>query len=289
MLRDQRSGPTLPDPLRKALDETVDSFLREQGPGIVSIWYGGLDGRPSYARDEYETHYAASTMKLPLVVAAYRRHERGELDLDEEVDVHNEFASAVDGSPFRLDRSEDQDEETWDLLGSRAPLRWLATHAIVKSGNLATNLLLEHVGAGELSSVLDDAGCTSDTVLVRGIEDARAREAGLDNRVTANDLALVMAGVAARVLAGEQTCAAVEQVVAGQEHRDKIPAGLPAGTYVANKTGWVDGVAHDVALVRPHDATPYVLVVCTTVDVPETTAAALIAEVSRRIWEGRGA
>ncbi len=30
-------------------------------------------------------HYAASTMKLPLLVAAYRRHERGELDLDAEV------------------------------------------------------------------------------------------------------------------------------------------------------------------------------------------------------------
>lgn len=227
-------------------------------------------------------------MKLPLVVAAYRRHERGELDLDAEVEVHNEFASAADGSPFGLDPAEDQDDETWHLVGARATLRTLARHAIVRSGNLATNLLLEHVGAGEVAAVLERAGCTPDTVLPRGIEDAAARDAGLDNVVTARDLALVMAGVAGRTLAGEESCAAVEEVVAHQEHRDKIPAGLPAGTYVANKTGWVDGVAHDVALVRPRDAAPYVLAVCTTIDVPEAVAGALIAQVSRAVWEGHG-
>ncbi len=273
----------------EALDHLVDAFVRDHGPGTVSVWYGDIEGNPSYTRDEHETHYAASTMKLPLVVAAHRRHERGEIDLDSEVEVHNEFASAANGSPFSLDRLEDQDDEIWDLVGSRATLRALARHAIVRSGNLATNLLLEHVGAGEVAAVLEQAGCTPDTVLPRGIEDAAAREAGLDNIVTAHDLAMVMAGVANRTLAREETCLAVEEVVARQEHRDKIPAGLPVDTYVANKTGWVDGVAHDVALVRPHDAAPYVLAVCTTIDVPEATASALIARISRGIWHGGAA
>ncbi len=273
----------------EALDHLVDAFVRDHGPGTVSVWYGDIEGNPSYTRDEYETHYAASTMKLPLVVAAHRRHERGEIDLDSEVEVHNEFASAANGAPFSLDRLEDQDDEIWDLVGSRTTLRALARHAIVRSGNLATNLLLEHVGAGEVAAVLEQAGCTPDTVLPRGIEDAAAREAGLDNIVTAHDLAMVMAGVANRTLAREETCLAVEEVVARQEHRDKIPAGLPADTYVANKTGWVDGVAHDVALVRPHDAAPYVLAVCTTIDVPEATASALIARISRGIWHGGAA
>ena len=40
-------------------------------------------------------------------------------------------------------------------------------------------------------------------------------------------------------------------MLARQTYRDGVPAGLPAGTYVANKTGWVTGVDHDVALVRP--------------------------------------
>lgn len=256
----------------------------EGRPGTVSVWYGGVDGEPFFTRDEHAEHYAASTMKLPLLVAAHRRHARGEIDLDGEVPVHNSFASAADGSPFSIDQADDQDDETWERIGGTATLRWLALHAIVKSGNLATNLLLEHVGAGEVGDVLSAAGCSSETLLPRGIGDAAAREAGLDNIVTAADLALVMRGLAARRLADERSCELAEEVLAQQEHRDGIPAGLPAGTYVANKTGWVEGVAHDVALVRPAGAEPYVLAVCTTLDVPEDVAHGLIAEISAAVW-----
>src|SRR5689334_19397733 len=140
-------------------------------------------------------------MKLPLLVAAYRRAERGELDLDRAVPVHNRHRSAHDASVFALDQEDDQDDETWDRLGSEVDLRTLARHAIVKSGNLATDLLLEHVGTAEVAAVLRDAGCSPATVLTRGIGDVVAREHGLDNLVTAGDLARVIGGVAAGTLA----------------------------------------------------------------------------------------
>lgn len=278
---------------RRDLARLVDSFL-EAHPvavsrtrdGSISVWLGGCDASPSYRRAEHAVHYAASTMKLPLLVAAYRLHARAEIDLDADVKVRNEFRSAFDRSRFHLDQGHDQDDETWDRIGRTTPLRWLVHHAIVKSGNLATNLVLDHVGAAEVAAVLADAGCTPATMLPRGIEDAAARKAGLDNTVTASDLARVMSGIAGARLGPEQMCRDVERVLALQEHRDKIPAGLPPGTYVANKTGWVDGVTHDVALVRPEHAEPYVLAVCTTLDVSESAASDLIAQISRRIWEG---
>src|SRR5512139_3101567 len=71
--------------------------------GTVSAWLAGLDGAVALAREPDAVHYAASTMKVPLVVAGYRRHDRGEVDLDAEVEVHNRFASAADGSPYSLD------------------------------------------------------------------------------------------------------------------------------------------------------------------------------------------
>jgi beta-lactamase class A len=258
--------------------------------GTLSVWLaavaGGVDAAVAFAHQADAVHYAASTMKLPLLVAAYRLAEAGKLDLDRQVRVHNRFASAADGTPYSLDQDEDQDDETWDRLGRTATLRWLAEHATVKSGNLATNLLLEHVGTAAVGAVLAAAGASSATTLPRGIEDAAARDAGLNNVVTARDLGLVLRGVAARTLAGAETCAEVEAVLARQEHRSGIPAGLPMGTYVANKTGWVDGITHDVALVRPADRAPYVLVVLTTLDLDETEGNKLIADVSRTVWEG---
>jgi beta-lactamase class A len=145
--------------------------------------------------------------------------------------------------------------------------------------------LLEHVGTDAVADVMERAGCSERTVLSRGIGDAAARAAGLEHTVTAHDLARLMRGIAERTLADEESWVAVEQLLARQQHRDKIPAGLPPGTYVANKTGWVDGVAHDVALVRPTGAAPFVLVVCTTVDGPAERASALIATVAQTIWE----
>ena len=277
--------------LRARLDELADALIARGGPAVrdggpvVSVWLGDLDGRVIVERDADVPHYAASTMKLPLLVAALRRHESGELDLDHPVPVHNRFASAADGSAFSLDRADDQDDETWAALGEQRTLRTLAEHMTVKSGNLATNLVLEHVGAGAVAEVLSDAGASPTTVLTRGIEDAVAREAGLDNLVTAADLGLVLRGVAARTLAPEGTCAEIESVLARQEHRDGVPAGLPPGTYVANKTGWVDGVTHDVALVRPDGRPAYVLVVLTTVDVSEDDAHRCIAGISRAVWD----
>jgi beta-lactamase class A len=252
---------------------------------LVSVWAGAPGGPAFVALEPGRPHYAASTMKLPLVVAAYRLHDRGELDLDAAVPVRNEFRSAWDGSPFALSRADDQDDGTWDRLGTDVSLRVLARHSIAHSGNLATDVLLAHVGVEEIAAVLADAGCSARTRLPRGIGDTVAREAGLENVVTAADLALVMGGVATGRLASPPSCAAVEEVLAGQQHRDQVPAGLPDGVYVANKTGWVDGVAHDVALVRPVDRPPYVLAICTTAEADEQTLFALNAAVSAAVWK----
>ena len=102
--------------------------------GAVSVWCGSLDGVSLVARDEHARHYAASTMKLPLLVAAYRLHERGALDLDRPVPVHNRFASAADGSAFALEQDDGQDDETWALLGSEASLRRLVRHSTSSLG-----------------------------------------------------------------------------------------------------------------------------------------------------------
>jgi len=259
--------------------------LPNPSDATVSVWLGTPGGPASYEREAGATHYAASTMKLPLVVAAYRLAERGVLDLDAQVPVHSEFASAYDGSTFVMRQDYDQDDETWARVGGTTRLRDLARHAIVRSGNLATNLVLEQVGADEVANVLRDAGCSPATVIPRGIEDAAAREAGVDNLVTAADLSLVLGAVATRTIASPRTCEQVEAVLAAQEHREQVPAGLPPGTYVANKTGWIDDVAHDVALVRPDDRPDYVLTVCTSAKADEQALYALNAGISRAVWD----
>ncbi len=250
----------------------------------LSAWMGSIEGQTWWAHEDRAPHLAASTVKLPLAVAAHRLHEQGVLDLDAGVRVHEDFDSVVPGARFTMDPARDQDPETWAERGADQVLRTLLRRAVVRSGNLASNLVLEQVGLAAVAEVLEEAGCCERTVVARGIEDVPAREAGLENIVAARDLGLLVAGIASRRLGGPAAMAAVEADLLAQTYRDGIPAGLPAGVVVANKTGWIGGVTHDVALVRPDDHPPFVLVVLTRHGASESAGDALVARVAARAW-----
>ena len=269
-----------------ALEARLDALASRDRSASVSVWLGDLAGRCRWSHRADAPHYAASTMKLPLVLAAQRRVVRGELDLGAPQPVRNSFASVRDGSPFTMDEDDDQDPETWAAVGSTRTLRELAEHAITHSGNLATNLLLDVVGRDEVADVLRLAGCSATTVVGRGIEDAVARAAGITNTVTAADLGLLMAAVGRREsrLGGPPVCEPVEEILTRQQHVDQIPAGLPIGTPTASKSGWIPGVSHDVALVRPEGEDPFVLAICTTIDLGEQEAAAFVASIAGDVW-----
>ena len=122
---------------------------------------------------------------------------------------------------------------------------------VTVSGNLATDLVLERVGLAEVAAVLAEAGCSERTQVVRGIEDYAARDAGIDNLVTADDLARLMVALAEGRLAGADATAAVRaHAAATRPTATGSPPGCPPRLVVGNKTGWIDGVNHDVALVR---------------------------------------
>ncbi|HVX54447.1 serine hydrolase [Nocardioides sp.] len=252
---------------------------------MISYWFGGVDGAAVAVREAAVPHYAASLMKVPVAVAAYRLADRGLLDLDTAVPVHAEFAS-VAGGRFAMDPDNDQDPQTWAALGGELPLRELARRSLTHSGNLAANLVLERTGLAAVADVFAAAGCSSATTVTRGIEDIAAQAAGRDNRITAYDAARLLAGIATRGLASAPACAELEAVLAAQTWRAGIPRGLPAGVAVANKTGWVEGVRHDIALVREPQRPPVVMAILTT-GLDDDAAEQRIAALAGRLWARR--
>jgi beta-lactamase class A len=252
-------------------------------PGTVSVWCARLgEATPHYARHEHAAHFAASTMKVAVLVAAYRAHEAGALDLDEPVAVHDRFRSA-EGGDFVLPHAPDDDAEVWARIGATATLRWLAEHMIVTSSNLATNVVLEHVGVPAADAVWALAGAR-DSAIGRGIEDGPARAAGLTNTVTAYDLAALLSGIALDRVAGTAACRQMRAVLCATRDREDIAAGLPAGTRIAHKSGWVTGVRHGAGVVYPAGSRPYLLVVCSTSALPDRAARWLLARVAAASW-----
>jgi beta-lactamase class A len=289
-------------------------------PGTVSIWCARLGEPPRYARAEHVAHYAASMMKLGVLAALHRRAEAGLVDLDTPVPVRNTFTSARPGSPAYACRHDyDNDDAVWDRIGGQASLRWLAERMIVRSSNLATNLVLEHVGAPAATQAWRVAGAEH-SVVARGIEDASAAAAGITNLVTAADLGALLVAVAlgaqtngaqtngaqtsggqdhsaqtsghlASPLASPPACAAMLATLSAQEMVEDLAAGLPPGTRVAHKNGWVSGVRHGAGIICPGDAPPFVLAVCATTPLATNQqndeACQLVARIAAAAWSDR--
>jgi beta-lactamase class A len=280
-MSDPEASPGSPG---ERLAAAVDAVRR--GDGVVSVVARVVgEQAPSIAVEPFAQHYSASVMKLPILVAVHRLAERGLLDLSRAVRVHDDFDSQNPGHRFVMDRDEDSDPETWAAMGSEVALDVLTDRMITLSGNLATNLVLQEVGTDEVAAVLAAAGCSADTTIVRGIEDYAARDVGLDNLITADDMARLLVALADGRLAGAAATRACEDTLLAQTYRDGIPAGVPADLVVANKTGWVDGVNHDVALVRAPGRPPVAISVLVSAPGTPEEREAGIARIAAAAWE----
>lgn len=250
-------------------------------PGEVSLILRSRD-RAVAARHAGSPHYAASTVKLAVLVAGLAAREAGRLDLRQELEIRDTFTSAAGGN-FALRQVDDQDDATWDQLGRSLPVSTLLERMVIESSNIATNLIVEAIGFDPVRRVLAFAGA-DELTMDRLIGDETAEARGLTNAVTARGLSRLMIAIAAGELLPTSATAWALDVLARQRHRQMIPAGLPRGTWSASKTGSTAAVRHDVALVRPERAPAYVLAVCTTTGLDEA-AERLVARLSAITWE----
>jgi beta-lactamase class A len=250
---------------------------------IVAVAYYDPVTQDTLLIDGLRRYHAASTMKVPVLIELARRIDAGELDWDQTLAVRNEFQSIVDGSPFQLDPADDSDSTLYREEGQDVTIRRLARLMISRSSNLATNLLISRLDPARVNATAHALGADSILVL-RGVEDGKAYEKGLNNTTTARDLARLLDAIARGQAASDaQTRAMLDHLLA-QEFNAGIPAGVPAGVKVAHKTGEITALAHDGGIVFPPGRGPYVLVVLTQGFPERQEADRLIADLSRIVY-----
>ena len=278
-VRSSVPAPPSIDSLRERINARVAVI-----PGAeVSVYYHELSRADSLDIRADISYHAASTMKVPVMIELFRRVDRRALSLDQTVAVENSFPSLADGSPFSLDRSGDSDVSLYGRIGRNATLGELDELMIAHSSNFATNILLKLLDAKTVNATAHALGARNMTVL-RGVEDGKAFDKGMNNTTSARDLGILLTGIERGTAASRRSCAAMKTVLMRQVFNTEIPAGLPAGVQVAHKTGWITGTLHDAAIVYPKNRPPYVLVVMSRNIAAERTAQALIADISGQIY-----
>jgi beta-lactamase class A len=261
----------------------IDELVKNSG-GEVAVAFRTLDGRDELLiRPDVEFH-AASTMKVPVMIELFRQARAGDLSMDDRIALVNEFHSIVDGSRFTLDAGDDSDADLYGRIGRQMTLRELCEAMITVSSNFATNLIIERLGAPAIQRTTTALGAP-DMHVLRGVEDDKAFREGLNNTTTARALLTLLEHIAhgdRPGLVDESSAGEMVAILKRQHFNDRIPAGLPAGTPVAHKTGEITRIQHDAGIV--YAKRPYVLVVLVRGLDDAKRGSALIADISRIIY-----
>jgi len=248
----------------------------------VAVAYRTLDGTSELLMDADKPFHAASTMKVPVMIELFRQAQTGALSLDDSLPIRNQFRSIVDGSPYSLSEGDDSDSEVYAALGKMMTLRKLCELMITVSSNFAANLLIERLGVDNIRRTVTSLGADGMQVL-RGVEDQKAFDKGLNNTTTARGLMVLLDRLAHGTAVSRDADNQMLEILERQKFNDAIPAGLPAGTTVAHKTGNITRIHHDAAIVFV--PRPYILVLLVRGIDDQKKSAALMSDVSRAIYE----
>lgn len=217
--------------------QELDRYLQEQAesfPGQCAyVVADSLDGAPLHARLGDAPVPSASTIKTPILVTALELVRRGELSLDDRLEVPPEVILP--------------DTHVFERGESHYTLEELLYWMIVVSDNTATNVLLDAVGPDEVSAYCAGLGLAH-TRCRRKMLDFEAARAGRDNVTSALDQRRLFWLLRENAILTPELCRTALDILCRQRSMDCILRYVPDPVVFAHKTGGLDGVCHDCGL-----------------------------------------
>lgn len=250
--------------LDRALVASVDALNGVIGYAALDLTSGEEIGRLD--RQEFPT---ASTIKLAILYELFRQADEGRVKLD---DVQTLDRAHVVGG-------------TGVLRALGTPALSLRDHAVLMmslSDNTATNVLIDRVGLAAVASRMQTLELPG-IRLRRRMMDTAAATRGDENVATPRDIVRLLRVLhAGEGLSPESKAGALKILEVGAG--GYLRRGIPADVEVLNKSGELEGVRADAALVRALNR-PYAVAVMTTYLKDEAEGERTLAAVSRAFYD----
>jgi beta-lactamase class A len=267
----------VPDAQRERVEKALGAAAQkiEGYDGVAGVYVHDLEGDFSYGARPDEEFFTASTIKLPVMVAVYRKVDEGELSFSQMIEIKEEDWAAGAGWL------------QWERAGTKQSLGDLLLLMMTQSDNVAANALVRTVGgADHVNEVARSLGARN-TLIYQKVSSERAAIPQLDNRSTPRDMATMLQKIAQGEAASEKSCEYMIELMNQNELDWWLDAGLPADVYAANKAGWLYEVYDDVGIVKAGDR-PYVVAIMSKYGSGDVESGeALIEELSRTVWESQ--
>lgn len=193
-----------------------------------------------------DTIRSASTIKLMVLYELLQQVSEGLVSLDETYTLTN--TDIVGGTGVLQGYG----------AGYTTTLRNLAELMINRSDNVATNVIINRVGADNVNARAAELGLKS-VQLNRQMMDTAALAAGIDNYLSSADATTLLTMIHKGTFVNPEMSSFALSALTSQTDNQGILTGLPAGTVFAHKTGTLSNAQNDCGIVKGDH--PYALAV----------------------------
>ncbi|MDQ3942275.1 MAG: class A beta-lactamase-related serine hydrolase, partial [Actinomycetota bacterium] len=242
----------VPESERKRVEEGLEKVQQEieEYEGVAGVYVRDLEGGYGYGVRPDEVFFSASVIKVPIMVAVFRKIDEGELSLHDRVVTKPEDWAAGAGWL------------QWESAGVDHTVEDYLLVMMTQSDNVATNLLTRLVGGPEYVNKVSKSMGANNTVLYQKVTSERAAVLSLDNRTTPRDMVTMLEQIYTGEAASPESSLEMIDIMRQNNLESWLKEGLPEDTEAANKAGWLYRVYNEVAIVW-HEDRPYVVAILT--------------------------
>jgi len=268
----------VPESDRERVEKVLEGGRKEieDYNGVAGLYVWDLEDDFGYGIRPDEKFFTASIIKVPIMVAVYRKVDAGKLDFSQEITIKEEDWAAGAGWL------------QWEKAGTKQTVGDLLLLMMTQSDNVAANALVRTVGgADHVNDVARSMGA-EDTLLYQKVSSERGAAPAIDNRSTPRDMAIMMRQIAKGKAASDKSCGYMIDLM----HQDRLDwwldAGLPAGVNAANKAGWLYRVYDEVGIVDEENHHYVIAILSKHGSADVYQGEDLIKHLSSAVWEAEG-
>lgn len=251
-------------PLKAQLEKLATQTPQLQ-PGVFLI---DLDTSNYLDLNGSKAFSAASTIKVPVLVAFFQAVDAGKIRLDEQLTLKTEFITGGSG------------EMQGHPPGTQYTALETATKMIVISDNTATNILIDRLGGSEkLNQRFQEWGLEA-TAINNPLADLEGT-----NKTSPKDLAKLMALVNKGELVSLRSRDRLLNIMEQTLTKTLLPRGLGKGATIAHKTGDIGSMVGDIGLIDMPNGKRYITAVMVSRPHNDSRAQELIRQISHNVYQ----
>ena len=246
--------------------------------GVAGVYVRDIEGSYGYGVRPDEEFFSASVIKVPIMVAVFRKIDEGELSLSDTFPTEEGDWAAGAGWM------------QWEDPGQSYSVYDYAYLMMTQSDNVATNALLRKVGGIEYVNEVAKSMGAKDTVLVQKVTSERGAVPSLDNRTTTHDMAVMLEKIADEKAASPESCQVMVDIMIENYLESWLVEGIPedANVDIANKGGWLYKVYDEVGIVF-HEDRPYAVAILSKYGPGDPLEAKpTLVGISEKVWDTQG-